>query len=367
MSFYSELKDKIRRNRIKDHNCIPFLYDRFRYDWPGIVKDNYTILSANSGIGKSKLLLNHYIDIPLTFCQQENVDIEVDIHIWPLEEGREKLYYSFICQELYRQFDNRIDIKTLKGIFKDRRINDETSKQLDSLDSWFDFFESKVTIHEEKVPYFIFEKAKKILLSRGKLVKKTQVKDGVENVITDYVADNPELITVIILDPTNLLSTSKTRPSSKEAMGYWSGECALELRDVYHCQIVDVQQQAADKEKQEFNQGKTIAEKLEPSLDGLGDDRTTQRNANEVIGLFSPARYDLVTHSGYDISYLGNHYRSVKILKSRDGTPNAKIGLFFDGATNHFEELPKEMNGSDYHRYLSRVKDNPVQLFNLDM
>ena len=105
---------------------------------------------------------------------------------------------------------------------------------------------------------------------------------------------------------------------------------------------VNVQQQSSDKEKVQFTyKGESIESKLEPSLDGLGDCKVTQRDALVIFGLFSPERYAIAKHLGYDITKLKDRYRSLSILKNRRGRPNLKLPLYFEGSTNTFEQLPE--------------------------
>ena len=90
------------------------------------------------------------------------------------------------------------------------------------------------------------------------------------------------------------------------------------------------------------SQGQSIEEKLEPSLDGLGINKNTQQEADMVLGLFAPHRYNLARHRGYDIKRMGNKYRSCRILKDRNNGLDGKyIPLYFNGATNTFKELDK--------------------------
>ena len=133
-----------------------------------------------------------------------------------------------------------------------------------------------------------------------------------------------------------------------QTISKWSSEYCLHIRDKFNFIPVGVQQQAADKERVETNyKGDTIEQKLEPSLDGLGDNKTTARDANVIIGLFDPNRYSIREHNGYDISRFKDRYRSVNLLKDRDGVSNKKLPLFFNGAVDFFKELPKsdDMDG----------------------
>jgi hypothetical protein len=119
---------------------------------------------------------------------------------------------------------------------------------------------------------------------------------------------------------------------------------------------VIVHQQTPTSEKQTFtSKGGLIEEKLEPSLEELHLNKGVQQDYRTVIGLFNPSRYDIPTHNGYDISLLGQTYRSLKFLKDRDfGLENSSIGLYFNGANGEFMELPtpqEMLTGNHYERF----------------
>ena len=104
--------------------------------------------------------------------------------------------------------------------------------------------------------------------------------------------------------------------SQWETMSTFSNKYCISLRDKYGFIPVNVQQQTSAKEQVESNfRGASVTEKLEPSLDGLANNKETQRDANIVLGLFSPARYKITEHRTYDITFWDNFYRSMHILK----------------------------------------------------
>lgn len=159
--------------------------------------------------------------------------------------------------------------------------------------------------------------------------------------ISYYKTYNPKHYVIILTDHISLLSPEQGE-SLQQTISKFSSKYCLHFRDKFGFTPVVVQQQAAAKEQVESNyRGQTIAEKLEPSLEGLGDSKVTGRDYNLVIGLFSPYRYKIEEHSGYNIKKLKNFYRSINIIKNRDGLADFKVPVFFDGATNYFQELPK--------------------------
>lgn len=164
--------------------------------------------------------------------------------------------------------------------------------------------------------------------------------------IYDYYEPNdPNEFVVVIVDHISLLASEKTgiADSLHSAMTLLSAQYGRKnvTKQFGYC-LVLVQQQAADKEKQQYtSMGASIEAKLEPSLDGLGNNKETQRDALIVLGLFAPERYGIEKHMKYDISILQDYYRSLSIMKNRIGTPNLKLPLLFNGQTNTFSELPK--------------------------
>lgn len=60
-----------------------------------------------------------------------------------------------------------------------------------------------------------------------------------------------------------------------------------------------------------------------------------------MLGLFNPERYGITSHNGYDLNLLKSRYRSLSILKDREGVADKKVPLFFNGAVDFFKELPR--------------------------
>ena len=146
--------------------------------------------------------------------------------------------------------------------------------------------------------------------------------------------------------------------SLHEAMNYFSQEyCLKQMSKRLNCVVINIQQQAAGKEAQEFYKGQTIEKKLEPSLEGLADNKLLARDADLVLGLFSPTRYEISNYRGYDINKMKDSYRSLIFLKDRNyGLANNYVNLYFNGATNIFKELPlsQDMNDEVYKKIINK-------------
>jgi len=83
------------------------------------------------------------------------------------------------------------------------------------------------------------------------------------------------------------------------------------------------------------------ANRLRPTLDGLGENKTTQQDANVILGLFSPFRHHIPEYEGYNIKFFKDNIRFLEILGGREGGAGTICPLYFNGAVNYFKELPR--------------------------
>lgn len=345
-------------------NYIPFGLDRFEEAVPGMQRKNYVIVTASSGVGKSKFTKNLYVVKPVDFVlANPQLGIKLKIFYFCLEESKESFIASITCYKLWEIHGLRVPIKMLRGTR--RELPREIREKVDALDHYFERFEEIVEVIDDvRYGYGIYAHVEEYMEQQGHWVKKeVKVWDKAKKefrlaLVNDhFVLTNPDTYTGVITDHVAKLY----QPSGQtlhETITKFSSQFMCGLRDHYYCSPVAVQQQAADQEKKQYTYtGQSIITKLEPSLDGLGDNKTTQRDADEIIGLFAPDRHEIPEHRKYNITLLQDNYRGVVQLKARDGSPNTRIGLYFDGAVNHFEELPPalSMTPALYDLYLRKV------------
>lgn len=366
--------EQIKRNKQRRLqglvNNIPFGFPRFEEFVPGLQRKNYTIVTASSGVGKSKLTKYLYVISVINFIlANPQMGIKLKIFYFCLEESKEAFIQSIKCYKLFELYGKIVDIKNLRsntGI-----LDDETEAQIEALDPWFDVFEETVEIIDYiRKPYAIYKHVeeylenpevgawtyKEVPVTRKAADGSTFVESQRVRNFYNYV--NQDTYVEVITDHIGLLEPEKGMDGVWDAIGKYSSTYSVALRDRYYCSVINVQQQVAEQEKKQYTyKGNSIESKLEPSLDGLGDNKTTQRDADEVIGLFAPTRYEIDEHRGYNIATFQDNYRSLSVLKARDGVPNIRLGLFFNGAVNFFEELPKkdEMNPERYNYYLLKA------------
>lgn len=338
--------ERIKQNRRNwesgNYNCIPFegLGKIERYI-PGIMQSTYYIVTANSGVGKSKLMRSMFVHHPVDWAIKNGKKIKV--FLFSFEESKQKFELTEMSRELYTRFKIRKNTRELLSIGRFNTISDDTISKLEQTTPRLNkFFDNVTIIDDARDPDRMFNIVRAYLLRNGSIKMETREEYNPDtneyeeiSFESEYIPNNPEQYTLVVVDHASLIRSKKK--TDREAMNYWSDTLALKLRDFYNCTIIDVQQQSAAQES--VNNVK--AKKLEPSMDGLGDSKLTGRNAEIVLGLFDASRHDLATYGKYDINLLKNNFRMLKIIKDRNGQPGIRMPLYFDGAIDFFHELPK--------------------------
>lgn len=357
---YKEIVRNSENHAMGYFNCIPFEnLDVLEGLIPGVEQDTYYILTANSGVGKSKLCRSLFIHQPWMYVRNHpEYDIKLEIFYFSLEESKKKVVLSEISKYLYKTYGKIISIKQLQSRGRYNFMDKETLEQISEAEDYVNaFLETVRIIDNVRSPTAIFEYMRNHAAEIGifydrfgrplsdedqKLIKKGDPKTLSK--IGGYRKKHSKHYVIVITDHVSLLSPETVGGKTLtqwQTISKFSNEYCISLRDKYGFTVVNVQQQASAKEQVEYNyKGQTIQEKLEPSLDGLGDNKTTQRDANIILGLFSPFRYGIEEHGGYDILFWRNYYRSLSILKDRDGSSDGVVPMYFNGAVDEFKELP---------------------------
>ena len=370
-SIYDKLVVNKQNHDSGYYNCIPFMgMERLEMYLPGIEQSTYYLLAAASGVGKSKLARYLFIHNPIVFLEKNpDSGIELDILYFSLEESKEKIILAEISKYLYSKYNLVISIKQLASVGRYNVISSEDLVKVKLAEAHVRKFLDRVTIYDNvRNATGIYKTVRNFAMTVGTYYDKDgkpltpeevmQVTGGIGETykkVAGYKLHNPKHYVIVMTDHLGLL-----QPESGETlwqtMGKMSSNYNLHFRDKFGFIPVVVQQLAADKERVDSNfQGKTIEDKLEPTLDSLGDNKTIARDVNVALGLFDPARYKIDNHNGYDITRLKDRYRSMNIMKSRDGIANKKLPLFFNGAVDFFKEMPRTDNMDGMNRVFEYV------------
>lgn len=348
MSTFSRVYDKLVENKsLREqglYTCIPWLdLPKFSTVVPGIEKERYTIVTANSKVGKTQLADFMFMYQPYKFVTEVASNIKIKILYFSLEISKESKILSVLSNRLYTKYNKQVDPQNLESKFQNYILQDDILTHITEEKEYISTFEKTVEIIDSiRNPFGIYKYCREWFEKNGTIHYKTITFDGKDHQIIDYYEPfDKDLYTIIIIDNYNLLTPEKGG-DLKSAMEKFSSDYALILRDKFKAHVVAVQQQAAAKESQEFTKsGGLIEQKLRPSPDGLGDSKLTGRDCNYMFGLFAPNRYGIKTWAEYDLTFLKDNHRELSISLNRHGSGFKNVNLLFNGAVNHFKELPK--------------------------
>jgi len=177
-----------------------------------------------------------------------------------------------------------------------------------------------------------------------------------------YTADDEEEIRLVIVDNASNF-TQESGLSKADTINKMS-KYFITLRDQLLYTIVLVQHQA---QAQEGIENRKLG-LIKPSSDGLADCKTTTRDADLVLGLYSPFKYEIKNHEGYDITKFRNYIRFLQVIEDRRYGANGQVcPLFFNGMSSYFRELPKPNDPelTEVIRFINNLetqKQNPSAL-----
>lgn len=356
---------RVRRQRLIDGgvNTIPSPFKRFSRDFLGWEQSTYYIITSFTKGGKTQLT-SHLLFDALLYCyyNEKKTGVSIKILYFPLEETKQRIMTRFYSWLLNQHYKIRISPSDLRSSDNERPVPEDILDKIDSDEfvDIVDYFESHVVFSEESNPTGMYKFCKQYAESHGKIIyKSVTIKDelGFEKQVKafdKYIPNNPDEYVLVLADTVNLIQIERGF-TKKQAIDKWSEYCIL-LRDRYGQSPINIQQQNADNESIES----VKLNRTRPTTAGLGDSRYTSHDANIVLGVFSPFRFGLKEYLGYPIDRFRDHFRTLEILVNRDGELGGIIGLFFDGATCNWAELPKPEDTTgmgQVYAYLKQINE----------
>lgn len=342
-SIQEGFKEQLKYNLVNKYNCIPIGFKGFAKYYPGIVKGTHTCITGVKDSGKTKFLKYHWIIKAVEFVKEVNDESQLDIKIFVycLKQSKKAFRAEILSSFLYRDYKIEMTYLDLMSIQeeKNRKMNEAILGYIDRYDEWFEYFDSKVVIHDnKKKPSEVYETTLKWIETQG------QFENIGERKVWKY--DNPNLFVVSCADPLRSLASEMDKNTGA---GMDTKKCIEKhvitnmntLKTVYDCAIVDCQDLSADFDRVTTDySGRTNEEKLEPSIDGLGDSKIVGTYYDFILGIHYPWKYKFASHRDYNLNDLQDNYRSIRIISSIFSAPNIYLGMWFNGAASTFEELP---------------------------
>jgi hypothetical protein len=338
------IQKEVEKGMLGKNTGIPMGFRRLSY-YIGIRKGIYFLVGGNTGSGKTSFIDDCFILNPGDwYIENKNkTNIKLNIIYRSMERSKTYKLAKWISRKIF--IDTGLIISVSKLLGWTETMTKEEHELFLSYKPYIDELLSFVTIIDgPENPVGIAKELKQYALNNGKIVTG---EDGYSKI---YVPNNPDLVTIIVIDHIGLLKTTKDLPTKKQVIDKMSDELRF-ARDFYGFTPVVVSQ---------FNRSisNPIRKKngdVEPQLEDFSESSQTQNDADVVLALFDPGRYKVDDPSGYNLTKLtddrgAKYFRSMRLLKNSYGSDDIRIGLAFLGEVGLFSEMPrkKEITDEDY-------------------
>ena len=338
MSF-EQLKNEVQAGLDGRNNGIPMGFNRLN-KYIGIRKSMYFLIGGLTGSGKTSFIDDAFVLNPIDwYLMQKDPKIKLRIIYRSMERSRTYKMAKWVSRKIFVDHAMIIPVNKLLG-WTDKMTHDEHDLFL-MYEDYMNNMEEFITIIDG--PENAVGVAKEL---RAHALKNGRI-EQIDEYNKCYVPDDPNTVTIVVIDHIGLLKTTKDQTTKKEAIDKMSDELRY-ARDFFGYTPVVVSQ---------FNRSISNMMRIkngdvEPQLEDFAESSSTQNDADVVLSLFDPMRYKVLDISGYDLNklkdqYGAKYYRSLRLIKNSYGEDDVRIGLGFMGQIGMFKELPKQKDITD--------------------
>jgi len=318
---YNQALNLINKGRKGYFKGLSFNKPILSQDLPNIQHGTYYLLAGDTGTGKTSLADDMFVFSPIEQIVKTK-EAKLSILYYSLEIDPKIKEVKFIARKLYDDYGITIDVNTLLSRGKYNISNDIYDKIV-KLEPYFSQFDTYINYIDRAVDRNEFENIlKKDMLKRGKLVK-----DG------DNLKVDTNHYYIVIVDHVSLVKGN----NKKETIDSISSEVLVPYRNRYGIIPVVIQQLNRGMTSNERFKGKRV----KPTMSDLKDSGNPAQDANAVLAVFDPFKYEQGLDNYYnygDIRKLLNKFRSLFLIKNRDGNANTHYGLDYVGEVGKFIE-----------------------------
>lgn len=338
------LKAEVEKGLEGKNGGIPMGFDRLS-QYVGIRKGLFYLVGGLTGSGKTTFVDDAFVLNPYDWSiSEEGRKSGIKIRFWyrSMERSTTYKFAKWVSRKIFIDQGIIIPVNRLLG-WNQKMTHDEHDLFLCYEDYMKELQENIIIYPGAENPVGIAKDLKKYALTRG-------VIEEVDEYNKIYIPNDPNEITIVVIDHIGLLKTTKDQPTKKEAIDKMSSELQY-ARDFYGFSPVVVSQ---------FNRSISNPMRIkngdvEPQLEDFAESSSTQNDADVIMALFDPLRYNVPDISGYNLDKLrdeyGNKYfRSLRVIKNTYGADDLRVGLGFFGQIGMFKELKrrKDMTDLDY-------------------
>lgn len=328
---------------------------------PNLQQGTVYVIGGQTASGKTSFSMSTFIYNPYEDYLKKKAageDVKLNILLYSMEMSADMIISRAVCREIFKKHNIVVDVNYILSRGKNR-ISQEIYDKVVETHEYFVALENVMEIDHAINPTGIARRVKALMMQEGKIITEPiKIMDEAGNPKTlekfvRYESKYANHYVIVVLDHVSLLRQEQglnTKGTIDKAMEYLT-----DYKIKFNITPIIIQQLNRNIESSDrVNKYKAI----EVQLSDFRDTSDTTHNAEFVLGLNHPWRFEYPEYRGYKTAVLQDRFRSLKILKTRDGSADIIVGLGFLGEVGAFSELPAAVNmtQNDYNNLTSIQK-----------
>ncbi len=356
MNFFDEALGDVDNGLQGLNKGIPFGRGMTRLSniMSGIQPARYDLWGAETGVGKTAIVDQLYVLGPLEFLMlHEDYPFTLEIFYNTLEITIKKKIIKWTCWRMLNKYGILVDseymlskgerVLKLEHYEKFKECRDFIEKILKHIR--FKEFGKPSEIHQDLITYH----------NANGVVEPVTVtrEDGTQYVVNVYKPNKPKEIVLSITDTLGKMRMEEGVNFNKVNIDKYSNNC-IYTRNLYKTSHVAIQQfnrDSSDISRRKYSE-------ITPQLSDFKDTGSTPEDADSVIALFNPSRYEYTTYKELELrAAFNDHIRFVFLLKNRDGADNKYMPTRLFGGCGDFRELERVKEFNDNKELYIKLSD----------
>lgn len=363
MSNYQSFRDRVDEGRLGLNSGFSTGSPNIDKIIQGLVRRTYYLIGGGPGTGKTafadhSFVLNPYREMLRLLNQNVERKLYLRIFYNSFEVEKVNKIAKWVCYELFLRYGWKFDINFVLSIGKNK-ISQEVYDKVVEIQDYMEKMEDYVHIMDESTnPTGIYMQVKKYMDANGRVDEHKKIVRGQEIKFRKYTPNNPDEIVLVITDHIGLLRVEKDCHTKKERIDKYS-EQSIALRNFYGVSTLAISQfnrELSDMDRRRFAE-------LTPQAEDFKDSGNTFEDAEVVMSIFNPLRYNLSHYGasesmpqGLPIQQFQGRYRPIIVLKTRNGADMKKIHQNFLGEVGHFRDFPSPIMQNHYAQAREYIK-----------
>lgn len=347
IKYWDRLKHSIERGKQGLNTGIPFSnFTTLSNHIMNIQQGRYDLVFASTSVGKTSFVNSTYVFGAIDFLENNPGYIhDLEVIYYSLEIKPEDQIAKYIATLIWEDYGILTDTNEIlsRG---DKMIRPEVESLINTYEAKLEAVQNKYIHYRSSLnPDFLYKDLMTYAEKRGTF---TKTADGI---ITNYVPNNPGLITLIVIDHIGLIDLGKYN-NLKEAIDKCSKTLVF-FRNMCNFSPLPIVQMNRNNE----NMDRREDDNWMPMLSDIKNTGNLAEDCNTAIGLAAPFYYGVEKCLGFDITKYKNRYRLAKVCKNRDGEVNLLASFLFIGEIGKYIQLPKAEEQPGKPPELKRIEE----------